>query len=367
MFCVCVTNSTFPSPIGHVLAGVEWSSHCKTNRGVGEMEDELEELWKKLSFTEEEDESISLGSSTTEAVKMVGKNCIVMKVLSHKCMNTGALRKHMRMLWKPNKGVQINKIGDELFLLEFGDERDKKRIMNMSPWTYEKQLILLKEFEGEQVPKHIQLWQSPFWVQIQNLPLNSRTRETDSLWSPQLRSTVIDVVVYNDGRAKPWRASGFYGYLNARKRYVSWELLNSFKNWCDMPWIVFGDFNKITHPDKEFSWLECDANQMRSFRECLNACGLIDLGFVWQRFTWCNRRLGEQRTLIRLDRMVANEKWVEQFPEARVHHISMSVSDHCMLALFLTKIKRPKPTKRRFVFEVMWARNDRCKEVIERA
>lgn len=134
-----------------------------------------------------------------------------------------------------------------------------------------------------------------------------------------------------------------------------------------MPWIVFGDFNKITHPDKEFGWLESDANQMRSFRECLNACGLIDLGFVWQRFTWCNGRLGEQRTLIRLDRMVANEKWVEQFPEARVHHISMSVSDHCMLALFLTKIKRPKPTKRRFVFEAMWARNDRCREVIERA
>lgn len=64
--------------------------------------------------------------------------------------------------------------------------------------------------------------------------------------------------------------------------------------------------------------------------------------------------------------MVVNEKWMEQFPEARVHHISMSASDHCMLALFLTKRKRPKPPKRRFVFEAMWARDDRSREVIER-
>ena len=130
------------------------------------------------NFVPQEDESITLGRGTTEAAKMVGKNCLVMKVLSHKYMNIEALRKNMRMLWKTNKGVQINEIGEELFLAEFGDGRDKKRIMDMSPWTYEKQLILLKEFEGEQVPKDIQLWQSPFWVQIHNLPLHYRTRET---------------------------------------------------------------------------------------------------------------------------------------------------------------------------------------------
>ena len=46
---------------------------------------------------------------------------------------------------------------------------------------------------------------------------------------------------------------------------------------------------------------------MKVFRECLSNCGLIDLGFVGQRSTWCNGRIGEQRTLVRLDRMVANE------------------------------------------------------------
>ena len=138
----------------------------------------LEELWKKLSFTEEEDESISLGSNSTEAAKEIGKRCLVMKVLAHRSISLEALRKNLRMIWKPNKGVQITKIDDELYLVEFGDGRDKKKTMDMSPWSYEKQLVLLKEFEGEQVPKDISIKQSPFWVQIHNLPLMSRTCET---------------------------------------------------------------------------------------------------------------------------------------------------------------------------------------------
>ena len=87
-----------------------------------------------------------------------------MKVLSHNSINIDAFRKNLRMIWKPQKSIQINEVKDELYLVEFGDGQDKKRIMKMCPWTYEKYLILLREFESEQVPKDISLWQSPFWV-----------------------------------------------------------------------------------------------------------------------------------------------------------------------------------------------------------
>ena len=44
-----------------------------------------------------------------------------------------ALRKNLRMLWKPNKGVQILELKEELFLVEFGDEKDKKKVLDMCP------------------------------------------------------------------------------------------------------------------------------------------------------------------------------------------------------------------------------------------
>ena len=39
------------------------------------MADELEALWSKLSFTEEEGEDIALGSNSTKAAREIGKNC----------------------------------------------------------------------------------------------------------------------------------------------------------------------------------------------------------------------------------------------------------------------------------------------------
>lgn len=71
------------------------------------MAKELEELRKKLSFIEEEDEDIELGSGSTKPAKERGKNCAVLKVLSHRSISLDSLRKNMRMMWKLNKGVQI--------------------------------------------------------------------------------------------------------------------------------------------------------------------------------------------------------------------------------------------------------------------
>ena len=70
----------------------------------------------------------------------------------------------------------------------------------------------------------------------------------------------IDVVVYNEKGRNPWRATGFYGHPDTRKRHISWSLLETLKKQCDMPWVVFGDFNEITHPDEKLGWADQDAD-----------------------------------------------------------------------------------------------------------
>ena len=162
------------------------------------MAEELEMLWQNLKVTEEEEVSVTLGDECTRAANERGKNCLVMKVLSRRSIMLEALRKNIRMLWKPNKSLQLSVISDDLFLAEFEDERDKRRVMDMRPWHYEKQLVLLKEFDGEKDPKDMTLKWSPFWVQIYNLPLKSRTRETGRAIGASL-GQVLEVDVEDTG------------------------------------------------------------------------------------------------------------------------------------------------------------------------
>ena len=106
---------------------------------------------------------------------------------------------------------------------------------------------------------------------------------------------------------------------------------------------------------------------MEGFRECLCTYGLIDMGFVGQRFTWCNGKIGEQRTLVKLDRVVANEEWLNLFPEAKVFQRAKAAFDHCLLSFSLRMREPRRVVKKRFMFEEMWTREEGCREVIEKA
>ena len=59
-------------------------------------------------------------------------------------------------------------------------------------------MVLLQEFEGEKDPKDMVLKWSPLWVQIYNLPLKSRTRETGKAIGASL-GQVMDVDVADTG------------------------------------------------------------------------------------------------------------------------------------------------------------------------
>ena len=162
------------------------------------MAEELESLWQKLTVTDEEEVSVNLGKECTRATNERGNNCLVMKVLSRRGIMLDALRKNLRMLWKPNKSIQISLIDEEMYLVEFDDEKDKRRVMDMSPWHYEKQLVLLQCFEGDKDPKDILFQWSPFWVQMYNLPLKHRTRETGLAIGASL-GEVLEVDVADSG------------------------------------------------------------------------------------------------------------------------------------------------------------------------
>ena len=126
----------------------------------------------------------------------------------------------------------------------------------------------------------------------------------------------INVILRKDPILSLWRVTSFYGQPETEKRNISWQLLEALKFQCDLPWILFRDFNEIMCNSEKSRGLDRDARQIEGFRDCLSRCGPFDLGFMGQWFTWCNGCLGNQRTTLQLDRMVANEAWMRKFPKS---------------------------------------------------
>ena len=107
---------------------------------------------------------------------------------------------------------------------------------------------------------------------------------------------------------------------------------------------------------------------MEDFRQALLHCGLNNLGFIGNIFTWRNGRLGRAFVQERLDRACANTEWREIYPFARVHHLHAAYSDHEPILITTQEVtqvtSRRRQPKR---FEERWASDPACEGVIHEA
>ena len=46
-------------------------------------------------------------------------------------------------------------------------------VLDRSPWSFDKRLVLLKQFEGDLSPGNVKFQRSPFWIRAFNIPIKS--------------------------------------------------------------------------------------------------------------------------------------------------------------------------------------------------
>ena len=143
----------------------------------------------------------------------------------------------------------------------------------------------------------------------------------------------IDAVIDSGGCIGKWRLTGFYGNLDTGGRLESWARLSQLAIVNNIPWMCVGDFNEILSVTEKQGGLDRPSRQIENFRHCIDTCGLKDIGYVGSWFTWSMFRndLGWIRE--RLDRVFDTTEWLNLFPNARLHHLASSASDHCALML----------------------------------
>jgi hypothetical protein len=120
-----------------------------------------------------------------------------------------------------------------------------------------------------------------------------------------------------------------------------------------------GDFNEILHAEEQMGGNEQEEWCMEGFRDTVQYCGFVDLGYKGLPYTWDNRREGSQNVKVRLDRGLADEAWLDLFSESSVTHVQLTESDQCALVLHVLRSGRLQGGRigKFFRYENMWQRH----------
>jgi hypothetical protein len=195
-------------------------------------------------------------------------------------------------------------------------------------------------------------------------------------WLPQysvslkgFNSHCIDVIISAENEA-PWRATFVYGEPRRDHRHQFWDLLRRLRPEWDGPWICCGDFNEALSQEEHLGVRDRSDAQIALFRECLDDCQLVDLGFKGPMFTWNNRQSDDDHVKVRLDRAVANGEFSARFDDCSVEHLITTTSDHLAILITLSKMvddQNKTPIQSGFRFEAAWLRAPDYREVLEKA
>jgi hypothetical protein len=79
--------------------------------------------------------------------------------------------------WRPRFRAQMKDLGNNLFIVVFNDVMDRDIVMMNGPWAFDKNLVMMRPFDGNQTIQDVQLTEASFWIQISELPLKGMNEE----------------------------------------------------------------------------------------------------------------------------------------------------------------------------------------------
>ncbi|KAE8789491.1 hypothetical protein D1007_36291 [Hordeum vulgare] len=125
----------------------------------------VENLMARLCLTTAESATVIIDDF--DDLEMVDPNrAFVGKVLSPNVLHIETIKSAMRPAWGNSRGLNFNSVGDNLFVVEFGSQADRDRVMEGSPWRVGKHAVLLKFFDADISPMDVVFDRLAIWARI---------------------------------------------------------------------------------------------------------------------------------------------------------------------------------------------------------
>ncbi|XP_062077369.1 uncharacterized protein LOC133782170 [Humulus lupulus] len=120
-------------------------------------------------------------------------------------------------------------------------------------------------------------------------------------------------------------ATFVYGFNDEEGRKSLWKRLQDMAR-VD-PWVVLGDFNDILNRDERIGD-RARHSLNNEFINCVSGCQLEDVKYSGNFYTWSNKQQGSDKIYSKIDRVMANQAWMEKFTNAEAIFLNEGIFDH---------------------------------------
>ncbi|GKC91651.1 RNA-directed DNA polymerase, eukaryota, reverse transcriptase zinc-binding domain protein [Tanacetum coccineum] len=119
------------------------------------------------------------------------------------------------------------------------------------------------------------------------------------------------------------------------------------------PWSIAGDMNVTLHPNEHSCGSSILTADMVDFKDCLNEIEVDDLCSSGLHFTWTKNLHKAKEGIMtgilkKLDRVMSNEEFINQYPLANAKFLPYIISDHTPSILCISSIIKKKVKAFRF-------------------
>ena len=134
--------------------------------------EELADRCARLKLSVREDVEIAIQAPLTEdGPVLIGKFCTKRRI------HLDAVVRVMRSVWRTERDFEVSDLGENKVMFLFQKKEDMEKVLLLSPWSFDKYLLILHKLVRGEAVKDTKFDRSPFWAQLHGLPTMCQTKE----------------------------------------------------------------------------------------------------------------------------------------------------------------------------------------------
>ncbi|XP_071708015.1 uncharacterized protein [Rutidosis leptorrhynchoides] len=152
-------------------------------------------------------------------------------------------------------------------------------------------------------------------------------------WSSNVSACKSDQVVHCQVCSVNGDCNFFVSFVYAANLYIDRRPLwqdclkhNVFIGMC--PWVIMGDFNASLNIEEFYTGVASTTIAMREFKECVDSLCMTDVNHSGLQYTWNQRPKTNDGILKKIDRVMANDVFIEHYTNAFAIFQPYRISDH---------------------------------------